>query len=805
MPQRRDRRLQRDRPADPFGCRDRLVGVVHEVRRHDLDADRREQDRPPAPGPAPRRRRPAVSHPATSLRAVACVGTARVQRQSSVDGPPLRVPCGPAEREDPVLGRAVGGHRPGPAGLVVGRQLGCHTVQLVHAGDRRASCAGCRGGELRLEHRVGSTDGRDAHRDDDVTLRVVVQLRDRVADLLGVGVLGQQDDASGRDEACGGRGLRHERSGRRRAGQDRGTPARRERLVRQDLRHVEELVRVVDADDTGLAHHLGQRARSGVRRPDRVPGRHHLARPSGRHHDHGLELRQPPGHPAELARVADRLEVEPHDVGAVVVRPELHEVVARDVRAMPRGDELRQADPAPTHGSEQCHSHRRRLAEQPDPPSARRRLRRGRRSATSPRDVRAARTSRGRRRASPSRGRPGAAPVAVPARRDRPRRTRRTGAPRHGRRAARGLGPRRRPRRTAPRRRRARRARGRRRGRAWERPGRRPHGPRGPRRRRAGRPGRLQRAVRGRIRPRPPGPTTTTDLASSSCRTDRASARCSRSAITASDRSVGSMSKLERDDAVLGALLDDVPGLPEHRDHATVLRQDLGDEPSDATFPGRRREVLEQHRSQAAALVRVRDVERHLRVVVVDPVVTRHADDLLGPADVRDGDERHPVDVVDGDEALQVPLGQSLHGGEEPQVRRPLRLGDVERLQRVGVGRQHGPDVRRRPVVQHDVRLPPGGVGRSVVSDVGHVRQASATPCAPRPVRGRRLDGPQWSPHSSPSPRSTNDGASPRDPRRPTRRRRRTHRRHRRRDRDGGLVPRVRVLGHLLPGPAGRP
>ena len=53
-------------------------------------------------------------------------------------------------------------------------------------------------------------------------------------------------------------------------------------------------------------------------------------------------------------------------------------------------------------------------------------------------------------------------------------------------------------------------------------------------------------------------------------------------------------------------------------------------------------------------------------------------------------------------------------------------------------------------------------------------------------------------------PRSTRDDpASPRHPRRP--RRRRHDRRHRRRGRDAGVVPGVRLLGHLLPGAARRP
>ena len=181
-------------------------------------------------------------------------------------------------------------------------------------------------------------------------------------------------------------------------------------------------------------------------------------------------------------------------------------------------------------------------------------------------------------------------------------------------------------------------------------------------------------------------------------------------------------------DAVLGALPDLVPGLLEDGDHAAVLRQDLRDEPPHAPLARGRGEVLEQHGPQAAALVGVRDVERDLGLVGADAVVPGDADDLVlavrsRPA--RHGDQSHPVDVVDGDQPRQVALGQPLQRGEEPQVGRPLRLPDVERLERVGVVRPQRAHVRGRAVVQHDVRLPRGRVretrSRAAVSrDVCH-------------------------------------------------------------------------------------
>ena len=169
------------------------------------------------------------------------------------------------------------------------------------------------------------------------------------------------------------------------------------------------------------------------------------------------------------------------------------------------------------------------------------------------------------------------------------------------------------------------------------------------------------------------------------------------------------MSKPTATIAVVGALPDLVPRVLEHRDHPAVLRQDLGDEPAHAALARRRGQVLEQHGPQPAPLVRVRDVERHLGLVGADAVVAGDADDLLGRLGLgaaRHGDERHPVDVVDVDQPGEVALGQPLERGEEAQVGRPLGLPDVERLERVGVVGPQRPHVRRRPVVQDDVRLP---------------------------------------------------------------------------------------------------
>ena len=232
--------------------------------------------------------------------------------------------------------------------------------------ERAARCA-----TRVLQDGVGTADGRDADHDDDVAVRVVVERVDRRTDAGPAAASSASSCHVPADHEPGRRDrLGDERRHRRGAGQDRGATPGGQRLVREDLRDVEQLVRVLDAHDPGLAQHLRERARRGVRRPDGVPRRHDLAGPPGRHDDHGLDQRQPPGHPGELARVAERLEVQADDVRAVVVGPELHEVVAGHVGAVPGGDELRDADAPPPDRREQRDGQRRRLAEQPDPPAA---------------------------------------------------------------------------------------------------------------------------------------------------------------------------------------------------------------------------------------------------------------------------------------------------------------------------------------------------------------------------------------------------------------------------------------------------
>ena len=107
------------------------------------------------------------------------------------------------------------------------------------------------------------------------------------------------------------------------------------------------------------------------------------------------------------------------------------------------------------------------------------------------------------------------------------------------------------------------------------------------------------------------------------------------------------------------------PGLGEHPDHLPVVGQHRRGEPAEAHLPCPRREVLEEQRGQAAAVVGVVDEERHLRLGPVPPaVVARHADELVAA----ERDEREPVDVVDVGQALEVALREPRPRAEVPEV-----------------------------------------------------------------------------------------------------------------------------------------
>jgi hypothetical protein len=113
---------------------------------------------------------------------------------------------------------------------------------------------------------------------------------------------------------------------------DDGHPASAwQRLVNHELRHVEELVHVLHPDHACLAQHgveSGLRHRDGA---NAVSGGNAIRADRGLDHDHGFAQGQLSRDPGELARVANRLQVQAHRGGVLVVNPVLHEVVTGDV------------------------------------------------------------------------------------------------------------------------------------------------------------------------------------------------------------------------------------------------------------------------------------------------------------------------------------------------------------------------------------------------------------------------------------------------------------------------------------------
>ena len=94
-----------------------------------------------------------------------------------------------------------------------------------------------------------------------------------------------------------------------------------------------------------------------------MPGRASERGDLGLHDDDGFAQRELPRDTRELARVADRFEVEADGVGVVVVDPVLQEVVAGDVDAVAGGSEIGQAEATPSGAREHGDAERTALRE----------------------------------------------------------------------------------------------------------------------------------------------------------------------------------------------------------------------------------------------------------------------------------------------------------------------------------------------------------------------------------------------------------------------------------------------------------
>ncbi len=88
--------------------------------------------------------------------------------------------------------------------------------------------------------------------------------------------------------------------------------------------------------------------------------------PAGLHRDDRFGPGQHPGQPGELPRVAERLEIQQHDLGPVVAVPVLQQVVAGDVGPVTGGDEGGQPQPAVRGVGQDRDTERTGLAEETD-------------------------------------------------------------------------------------------------------------------------------------------------------------------------------------------------------------------------------------------------------------------------------------------------------------------------------------------------------------------------------------------------------------------------------------------------------
>ncbi len=127
--------------------------------------------------------------------------------------------------------------------------------------------------------------------------------------------------------------------------EDRDPPPRRQRLVREHLRGVEQLFQRVDADHSRLTEErvdgdVGGRERGRVRRRGAATG---LCTPA-LHGDDRLLARDASRKPRELAGIPERFQVEEDHRGVGVGLPVLEQVVAAQVGLVPDRDELRDAD-----------------------------------------------------------------------------------------------------------------------------------------------------------------------------------------------------------------------------------------------------------------------------------------------------------------------------------------------------------------------------------------------------------------------------------------------------------------------------
>ncbi|GAA1319296.1 hypothetical protein GCM10009647_050860 [Streptomyces sanglieri] len=562
-------------------------------------------------------------------------------------------------------------------------------------------------------------DPRDRRHHHRVAAVVGQGLGERVPEVLWGGGGGEVEGRA-RAQPLGEAGVVREEAERLGVAEDRDPGAGRKRLVGEEEPRVDHLGHRVDPDHARLPH---QRRDRRVRDPadrHRVAGRGGTAVPGALHHDHRLHRRRAPREAGELAGVAERFQVQQGDVGVGVLVPVLEEVVARDVGTVARGDEGGQARAAPVEPGEQRDADRSGLGEQADASGG---GRLGGERGVQPDRFGVVDHAEGVRADDPHPVRTGlpdqfalpfpalGAPFGVSGGEHHQALDAVLAAVRDGFRdpvcgdgddrevdrlldlADRGVGGD-----TVD-------------GHLVGGEGA-VHGVRA-----AGEAG-SEEVAQDRAADSAGGPADADDG-------DRAGGQqalhgpCLRPLFTAALDGEGLGGRFEVQGEVDGTVLETallgVPGIPEHLDHLVVGGQHLGGEAADAALAGDGRDVFEQRRGHAPALVRVLDEEGDLGLVggcgggpaaLIDAVVANGRDELAAD---RHG-EPHPVDVVVMGEAVHVPVGQPRVRGEEPVV---LRLvGDllVEADQPFGIVRGDGPDARGASVAEHHVRFPVVGI-----------------------------------------------------------------------------------------------
>jgi hypothetical protein len=147
--------------------------------------------------------------------------------------------------------------------------------------------------------------------------------------------------------------------------------------------------------------------------------------------------------------------------------------------------------------------------------------------------------------------------------------------------------------------------------------------------------------------------------------------------------------------------LDLISGVAEDAQHAAVVREHLGDEPGDAVLASGIGQVLEQDGSDAPALVRVLDHERHLGFgrVGSEPLVPSNGHDPW----TADDHQRFALPVIDVDEPFEVARGDAGVRREVAQVPGPIahpgvELHDGRRVLRADLAHVDGASVREQYV-----------------------------------------------------------------------------------------------------------